>query len=243
MLQEPVAAVSCFRPVEERQDLFLERHGDAKPVNGNFAYAGQQIVHRLDQQWQVNGIDVFPPHGGIDERRRQRMPHWIGDYSVDPGSGVELIDAIGFLHFAGGDLPLRGWLPLIWGGEGKGSPGANTQHAADHSLFAHADSHHGMVVFMFLHEVQHFHVVVQRRCRGDHLVKLGRECRHAGENSFPAPVVCLKSWNESSSEAFARSRSRSAVFKASALSTSRSRIWQPAPAALISTSISALSEP
>src|SRR6202008_4211176 len=57
----------------------------------------------------------------------------------------------------------------------------DTQHAADDSLFSHAQADHLVLAGMGLEELHHDDVVMKIRGGGNDLVEVGREAPHGGQ--------------------------------------------------------------
>ena len=112
------------------------------------------------------------------------MRHRIAHHAVHTRGGIHLLDAIGVVQFLRGDLSGRGLFFDADRGKGKDAPGADSQHAADDALFAHAHSHQGVFVAFLLKKFHHGDVVMKSRGSAHHLVEVRRDGNHPLESFF-----------------------------------------------------------
>src|SRR5207248_10348123 len=110
------------------------------------------------------------------------MRYWVSGNSVDLGGGVYLLHPIGFAQSAAGDLAGSGFFPGRGRGKGKLAAGAKAQNAADDSLLAHANTHHGALLTGALQKFHHDHVVIKAGSGADDLDVIRRNALHFGKS-------------------------------------------------------------
>src|SRR3974377_2190973 len=93
------------------------------------------------------------------------MRHRISGYAVNASGCVHLVDTIDSSKFLCGYLSRSSALGRTDCCKCERTSRANAQHAADDALFAHADTHQRVTIALFLEELHHRAVVVQRRTR------------------------------------------------------------------------------
>ena len=164
--------------IEEGKNRFLVWHGDAETVDRNLAHTGKQIFECFGVQRQVDRIDVLAAKGRIHDGGRKRVDNRVSGNAIDASGGVHLFDAVDAAQLLRGDLSGSGFFPRTHGGEGEYAAGTDSQHAADDSLFAHADADDGMVVAFATQELDHGNIVGERGSSADYFVEVGGKLAH-----------------------------------------------------------------
>ena len=106
------------------------------------------------------------------------MLNRIARDSVDFRGGIDLLDAVDAAQITSTDLARSRLKIGIDCAKGEHTAGAHTEHAADDSLFSHANSNERMFVAPRLQELHHGHVVEERRRRADDLIEVRWDFQH-----------------------------------------------------------------
>src|SRR5271156_4214446 len=106
------------------------------------------------------------------------MSDRVSGNPVDARGGVQLLDAVEAAQLLRGDLSGSGLFSGTHGGKGEHAAGADSQHAADDALFAHAHPDQRMVVPSPPQKLDHGNVVGKRSRRADNFVEVSGVSAH-----------------------------------------------------------------
>src|SRR3954453_23130478 len=110
------------------------------------------------------------------------MRDWIADDAAAASGGNDGLKVLGISEFPSWNLSGSSLFSWIDGSKREHAAGADAEHAADESLFAHAESDHLETIAVLLQELHHDYIVVKTCGGGDDLEEVGRILPHPPED-------------------------------------------------------------
>src|SRR5258708_30622821 len=138
-------------------------------------------------QTEVNCVDVLAPEGCVHDGWRERVSDWIPGNAVDPSGGIDRVNPVDAAQFLRSDLSGSSFFSRASGGEGEDTAGADSEHAAGDSLFAHAHADQRLVVAFATQKLDHGNIVGKSGGGADHFLEVGGECAHFFQRLFRLP--------------------------------------------------------
>src|ERR1700691_966720 len=138
--------------IEMGQNRLLVGHRYTQAVQRNLAHAVQQILERFGVKRNIDAIHVFPTQRRVHDHGRERMFYGIAGDSINPSSGIDLLDAVDTTKIARTDLAGRGFETSIRidGAKRERAAGTHAKHAADNALLSHAQTDDRVLVTLRL---------------------------------------------------------------------------------------------
>src|SRR5258708_31483263 len=105
-------------------------------MQGNFAYASEQVLERFGMQSEIDGVDVFPPEGSVHDGRRKGMDHGVASDAIDPGRRVHLFNTVNIAQFLRSHLPASGLFIGAECSKSEDTAGPHSRPAAHYAFFS-----------------------------------------------------------------------------------------------------------